>query len=124
MPSVPKEIQRRNEFFKNFCNLACPDFSKIEYTSFISVPKQLEREGCDLEELYYGIERFVQKNSKGIIVDFEIPVRPKGGHLAMDYKEKLSKIIEKTICIEIPASSIISISFYEAIVKHCIKTSQ
>jgi len=112
------------EIFMDFCNLACPQYSRERVIPTLkSLSSSLNHCDGDIFSIYSSVKRFVSENPNGLCMNVEIERKPASGmgsNAVNLYKRKASRLIKEKTKIEIPASSAIPSSFYEAIIDHLI----
>lgn len=115
----PKEIQRRDELFFDFCKLVCPDYSdKRNRLTLVKIAGTLKNVHGILEVLHSQAQEFRQKFPDGVEVKDEMPIKPKpcDNKDICRYKKEAIQLVEKATGMELPMDYSIPSTFYEGVI--------
>ena len=115
------EIQERQELFRGFCEIACPDYLSKSKPVILDTIRSLG-ETYTLKELLEQAQKFQSEFPNGLDLGEKIDLGLSKNQRGFEYKNNMTKLIREKIGIEITASSLTPSPFYDSIIRHCTRT--
>lgn len=108
---------KKPDYFQEVFDKLCPQYiTSLKPESVAGIKHFLRvewnKDDSKLVKMLKQTNRFLEKNPKGIKVDF-LPEMPEKRNQTRDYKEQASNLIKKHTRINIPVSQSVSCEFYD-----------